>query len=621
MSKVSETNRLDEVCTKLITTGTVARQTLEGIMRISPGELAAIPNLSGIIRKVYTPQEQFELFGAILLKCNSHSLASNKAVLTLKADTMYHQASLIIRFNADETRAGVREISLSKALNLLDESNYIVQTQKLALKIDASKAACDLVKAFGKDEIEGSHVKSFELAESSLQFRTKALPSNHTSILASLLNTAEIGQSIKNAKINIEAIKYAKLAYNMAMIVENPYAAASALKIQAEIFQSFGDNELSVLLHTQAKGLLPVELSESKESKSSSSEISTTAKSKLNQMVVHGSIDENTMAIKATIQKSVLDPIKAAAAKGKWIEVTIAGNIGISGYLGEFIETKLGDLNSEKNVKIALELCFEAISLGIMSSSKPNPLCAAIFAQKYPLTIASILEDHPEYFVDSFILRTSVLDASEHSSKLLGYELVENGAYNSYFELEIMPFVVARLNDIVFSPIAGIITNGSWNITIQNCLLALASEEYLTTSTSLGLGGSYLGLNLGKFSDMINIVQVLAFKTLVATIIEEESTNYSPISVFTLEYPKIVDRVISDHPEFLQGNKTITGICNQVLSTIGDEVSESKEQESEISIDEVSATPTDIVIITPQTPTSSAEIEIVGDGDTAIGAD
>ena len=219
---------------------------------------------------------------------------------------MYHQASLIIRFNADETRAGVREISLSKALNLLDESNYIVQTQKLALKIDASKAACDLVKAFGKDEIEGSHAKSFELAESSLQFRTKALPSNHTSILASLLNTAEIGQSIKNAKINIEAIKYAKLAYNMAMTVENPYAAASALKIQAEIFQSFGDNELSVLLHTQAKGLLPVELSESKESKSSSSETSTTSISKLSQMVVHGSIDENTMAIKATIQKSVL---------------------------------------------------------------------------------------------------------------------------------------------------------------------------------------------------------------------------------------------------------------------------------------------------------------------------
>ena len=75
--------RLDEVCTKLITTGTVVSQTLQGIMRISPGELAAIPNLSGTIRKVYTPQEQFELFGAILLKCNSHSLASNKAVLTV----------------------------------------------------------------------------------------------------------------------------------------------------------------------------------------------------------------------------------------------------------------------------------------------------------------------------------------------------------------------------------------------------------------------------------------------------------------------------------------------------------------------------------------------------------
>ena len=32
------------------------------------------------------------------------------------------------------------------------------------------------------------------------------------------------------------------------MTVKNPYAAANALKIQADIFQSFGDRELSVLL-------------------------------------------------------------------------------------------------------------------------------------------------------------------------------------------------------------------------------------------------------------------------------------------------------------------------------------------------------------------------------------
>jgi len=35
-------------------------------------------------------------------------------------------------------------------------------------------------------------------------------------------------------------------------------------------------------------------------------------------------------------------------------------------------------------------------------------LCAAIFAQEYPKIIDNILEKHPEYFVDGFILKTSL---------------------------------------------------------------------------------------------------------------------------------------------------------------------------------------------------------------------
>ena len=114
---------------------------------------------------------------------------------------------------------------------------------------------------------------------------------------------------------------------------------------------------------------------------------------------------------------------------------------------------------------------------------------------------------------------------------------------------------------------------------------------------------------------MMNIVQVIAFKTIVATILEKGSTNYAPISAFTTEYPVIVSRVMDDHPEFLCGNKTIISICNQILSVVKAESSESKEQEGKVSED-----PVDVALVASQTVASSVpsyEAEIIGDGATA----
>lgn len=608
--KKNESEKLDIVCENLITKSTDSQATMQGIYRISLSHLASIPKLSNTLITKYTSQEQFQLFNAILVKCDSHLHYSNKSILALKADVSYQVAHLLIEIYKDDLRAEIREEYLGKALKLLDQSNILMQTHELPLKIDADQVALDLLKTFGTESIDGSYVKSFELAKTSFEFREKKLPAKHPSLLSSLLTIAEIGKSIKDKGINIEAIKYAKLAYNMGITVNNLEAAAKALEIQADIFKSFGDEKLSLLLQEQAENLSPITSTELKDP-----EISNISKIKLEQIVIHGTVDKNIMIIKEAIQESILDPIKIAASRGKWVDHKVSsGNIGVSGYLGSFLENQLGKLYNEENLKKALELCFEAVNLGIMSSEKKNPLCAAIFALEYPETINNVLKEHPEYFVDGFILKTSLLNASEYAKKLLGDKLIANKSYNTYFEQEIAPFVDERLKDNVYQPIVKIITDGSWNNNIEQNLLTLTSEKYLT-DTRFNLGTSYLGNNLGAINDMVKIVQVIAFKTIISTILEQNSTNYSPISAFTKAYPEIVNRVLDDHPEYLCDNKTIISICRQILTELKFENSENiKHQEI------VTKTPIETDLLKSQNNTDKAtgEIEISGDIDNTV---
>ena len=608
--KKNESEKLDNVCESLIIKNTNSQTTMQGIYRISLSHLASIPKLSAILIEKFTSQEQFKLFDAILVKCNSHSYNSNKTILALEADVSYQLALLHIEFNKDDLRAEIREEHLSKALELLDRSNFLIQTHQLSLKIDADKAAIDLLKSFGTEYIDGSYIKSFELAKTSLEYREAKLPAKHPSILSSLLTIAEIGKSIKDKDTNIKAIKYAKLAYNMGITVNDLEAAAKALEIQANIFESFGDEKLSLLLNEQAKSLSPITSTELEDS-----EASVISKTKLEQIVIHGTIDKNIITIKEAIQETILDPIKIAASRGKWVDHKVPlGNIGVSGYLGEFLKDQLGKLYNEENLEFALELCFEAVNLGIMSSEKKNPLCAAIFVQQYPKTVENIIKAHPEYFVDGFILKTSLLNASEYSEKLLGHELIANKTYNAYFEKEITPFVVERLNDSIYKPIIKIIVDASWNNSIEQNLLTLTSEKYLT-NTIFNLGTSYLGKNLGAMNDIIKIVQVIAFKTIVSAILEQNSTNYSPISAFAEAYPEIIDRVLNDHPEYLCDNKTIISICNQVLTEFKSKNSEDNDQ---WEISTKTLVETDLDFIENSTDKLSGETEISGGIDNTL---
>ena len=97
--------------------------------------------------------------------------------------------------------------------------------------------------------------------------------------------------------------------------------------------------------------------------------------------------------------------------------------------------------------------------------------------------------------------------------------------------------------------------------------------------------------------------------------LEQNSTNYSPISAFTKAYPEIVNRVLNDHPEYLCDNKTIINICNQILTELKSENfdgNEPGEISSEILVE------TDLIVSQNNTDGSTGETEIAGGIDNTL---
>lgn len=107
-----------------------------------------------------------------------------------------------------------------------------------------------------------------------------------------------------------------------------------------------------------------------------------------------------------------LKSISDNAQQGNWSSgyligvATPLGDYGVKGYIDDkYLEKKLGNLNSEKNLNIAKALCFEAICLGISSSKTArNYTCLEEFAKEHPDIVQNIHKTHPEYFVDQNIL-------------------------------------------------------------------------------------------------------------------------------------------------------------------------------------------------------------------------
>lgn len=111
--------------------------------------------------------------------------------------------------------------------------------------------------------------------------------------------------------------------------------------------------------------------------------------------------------IKSKIQAKILSKLYDCAQKGQWNDGWIPGSYGAKSYLDDsYIRKVLGSDVSIEDLKIAKELCFEAICIGIMSisESKRNFTCLTEFAHNNSELLNVIAKQHPKYFVDGSLL-------------------------------------------------------------------------------------------------------------------------------------------------------------------------------------------------------------------------
>ncbi len=476
-----------------------ATETQKLILRLDVSDLEKMSYFPQMFVSKFSNNDTFiaTIFRTILEKIDTESKPI-EFLQQLKADSLFYRAQAIIKSFAEES-AEVKIFHLTPSLLACERANAIYFNN-----IEASPGNIKFNNAINSfiDYTISTHpdlTEAFALAKQSLEYRQQHLESNNTTILAALIAIATIGAKLETPS-KIQALAYAEEAYNMATELELQPELNTALNCMAGIYRFFGDGLKANYLLTQADA------------------------APTNVIKIHGSVIANELHLKSLIQEPVLNEISKAAADGKWFNKKITGEYGVAGYINEkYLTSILGEeLATPENIEIVLTLCFEAINLGIMNSEQKNPLCSAIFAQQYPEIMQATLKMHPEYFVDGYILKTTLLNAHEYTPVLLGYSVTENTDYNQAFETAIMPFIEARLQASVFIPIATIIKKGEWSQTIEKQLLGYFDEEYLTTSV---LGNSHLGHNLHAVSDVISIIKILGFKVINTAIVEMESTN------------------------------------------------------------------------------------------------
>ena len=499
-------------------------------------------NIDTVIKKFPNSDFQNRIFGIILRKIETDENAENYNMF--KSEVLLANAQALMTINSSEKQNQIKLDRAKKALNLLENAN-IIQNFKISETIEE----CTKTVITNYD----GQAEAFDLAKFSIKCREENLKGQHSSTLKAYLTGAEAGIKINDKAIKIEALKFAELALNQAFYTGDFACASMALKYIANINKYFKDEHKSNILEKQAAFL---------------DDKTTQNTDKSNVIMKIGLTDSNILAVKEKIQSSVLDPIFEAAARGYWTHCRIGIEYGVKGWINDnYLKTVLGHLNTEVNVKCALMLAFEAINLGIMSTSNKNPLCAVIFVQKYQEVVKEILVKHPEYFVDMHIFRSTITDEpidEINSFYLDQYEqnMPAKGSINNYLESQMLPVIEARLKTNVLDPVAALIRAGKWDEVVKIELLKYASSEYLTIPGTMYT--SVLGQNLSSADDGLNVARILIFRTIVEEIEKSGSKNFEPVEEFKKMYPDITARVLIMHPEYIH-NHHIQDVCASSL--------------------------------------------------------
>jgi len=525
-----------------------------------------------IIDKISLHEISLSVIGSSLIKLN----IQNNWINHLKAETLLVQGenilNIILQDKNDPTalsfaKQGVESIELS----------YCVYQSLLNIGLEQATREFFLQKVEKTHEILYQIIESmdslldqYNLFELALTKRQQNLPEDKMYLVDLFIKLGSYGIKLPTQAIKLKAIQYSEEAYNIICKQElDAYLGSKLCQILSnlrDLYGQFGDNGKSLLLSKQIAYLKTrFDPEESREEEKSPEKI------EYQHILIHGIITDKVLEIKKQIQINVLDKIQLAAARGKWVENKIYVDNGVGGYLDEnWLKSKLGHLANQENYETALSLCFEAINIGIINSQVYNPICAAIFCQRYPGLVEKIIATYPEYFVDGSIFRVSYLGASKYSVKLLAKKLEENeGVYNKYFEKEMITIINERIKEYILAPIELIVRKGEWSKYVESDLISKLTPYFISKT---------IGNNLSQISDVFSIVRIMAFQQIIESIEQSKSVNFSPIQTFTKAYPELVKRIMKDHAELVT-NKTIEQCINIEL-----EVQEKIAYEKQVAI-------------------------------------
>jgi hypothetical protein len=516
-------------------------------------------------KETFSIKERKKFFDAILNQAKKVK-SQDKDVNILYAKVLESRGNDLMRNVSEKQIEEVKIIGYKKAIDDLEESLFVFS--------DAGnqKGATSTLNLFEELFAKTLTTQSaYELALYSFSLRDKNFTNDKKIttkeakdiVVKSMLNISKIGVKLENTKEIVEALQNADKAYNLAFSYKNYSAVVEALKVMSTGYKKLGDGVKATVLNEKADFI---------------SKLSDKSKDALEENLIlkSGVVSEDEVKIKQLLQKAVLDPIMKQAEAGKWINTKVF-EYGVSGYLeSEFIKKQLGDLYSVNNYDIALQLCFEAINLGIISSVDKNPLCSAIFCQKYPKIVEKLLKAHPEYFVDGSLILSSVGDSN--TKDILDIEITKDIGYNTYFEKNITSSIESRIKNSILDPIYKIILDGAWSEKIGNHLISYLSEDYLK---------KILGNNLSQMPDVFNISRKLAFKYINDGIQEKKSKNLEPVDLFIKSFSELNARIKEDYSSYFkqqENNKesgnTINNLEMSVIQNITNDISNEEEVKS-----------------------------------------
>ncbi len=491
------------------------------------------------------------------------------------------QAEAIEKQYLQEQRPEIKLEKFKKVIKLYDDANIMCNKfLNKDIKDNPEEIFQNKVFSIISNYTSENPEHAYELASQSLAARNKYLTTEssnqiakiedfYPSLLLSMISLPYVANKTYNESLKLKALVVSEQAYNMCHLhgVNLEYLA-QILKNMADLNRYFGDHLKANVQDKHAKDIVSCD-SEGNEKKDHNNIYAISNKN--SPIIIAGFTTQEIIDVKQAIQEKILKPISEAAANGKWQEKSLIGNYGAGGYLTEdYIKLCLGpDLAGESNVKIALMLAFEAINLGIMNSESKNPTCAMHFVIRHPDITKEIIKHHPDFFVSSYIFRNTIKDSHEYSKDLFGYKLDQNGEYNKFFEASITPFVLGRLQENVYNPLFKLVSADLWSDAIKDKMLHYIDDSYLTS----GMVNSNLGSNLGDLPDILNIVRILAFKTINDALKAKGDPNYSPVNAFAEKYLYIVERIHKEatdsyHPTKIDyfANNAVVRICETKIA-------------------------------------------------------